>query len=578
MDLVYFAVVVSVLIFVHELGHFVWAKFFGVKVLMFSIGFGPKLVRIRGRETEYCIGLLPLGGFVKMLEENRQEPVLPEDKHRTFDSQAWWKRALIVMAGPAASILFPVILYVGVFAGESEFSPPTVGVVLPNHAAYGKLKPGDRVLEIDGVRISTFAELQRTVRMSPGVELSFKVFRDNKHVDVSITPDESSANRGLGIIDQIGSIGIKPHRPAPVVGIVDQSSPAYRAGLRTFDLITEVRGQPVSTFADLDKLIAENRGETVPVTYLRPTRVDSALGTLGDMYVYESGLAALTPESSGTNLPERTGMELADLYIADVDTRSPEYRAGMRTGDRVLAVDDMTLSTWSMYGEMMRASPLSARHVTWLRGGRKMSADVRLRVEELVNEYGAPPVPILGARNWQLTRPEESVGRPSLFRYALPTALDETADVIRFIVAGIEQIAKGELSLSTIGGPITVYDVIVQERQKGPSYLLWAMAVISINLGLINLLPIPALDGGHLLFLGIEAVSRRPVPLRVREVASLFGLIVLVVLMGLAVKNDVEKRWDIIAAKPTSWSDEQSGARSTERTRRGVDRADACVA
>ena len=107
MDIVYFAVVVSVLIFVHELGHFIWAKAFGVKVLMFSIGFGPKLLRIRGRETEYCVGILPLGGYVKMLEENRQEPVLPEDKHRTFEAQAPWKRAVIVMAGPAASILFP---------------------------------------------------------------------------------------------------------------------------------------------------------------------------------------------------------------------------------------------------------------------------------------------------------------------------------------------------------------------------------------------------------------------------------------------------------------------------------------
>src|SRR5204863_2862811 len=91
---VYFVVLVGVLIFVHELGHFVWAKIFGVKVLMFSIGFGPKIVRIRGRETEYCIGLFPLCGFVKMLEENRQEPVWPEDKHRTFDSQPLYKRAI----------------------------------------------------------------------------------------------------------------------------------------------------------------------------------------------------------------------------------------------------------------------------------------------------------------------------------------------------------------------------------------------------------------------------------------------------------------------------------------------------
>ena len=550
MDLVYFAIVVSVLIFVHELGHFVWAKIFGVKVLMFSIGFGPKIVRLRGRETEYCIGMLPLGGFVKMLEEKRQEPVLPEDKARTFEAQALWKRAIIILAGPAMSIVFPVLLYVGVFAGESEFAPPTIGVVVPGHAAWGKLLPGDRVLEIDGVRITTFLELQRTVRKSPGRELKLKVFRNNEHVDVTLTPDERIDEKALGIVEKVGSIGVGPHQPAAVIGILNKDSPAWRAGLRSFDVITEVRGQPVATYADLEKLLSENRGETVPVTYLRPARVENALGTLADLYVYESGLAALTPESSAGDLTERTGIEVADLYIANVEESSPEYRADIRPGDRLLSIDNVDVSSWAMYVEVMQSMPARAHTITWMRNDQRMTAAVQPRLETLADDYGQTPMrPMLGARNWTPRVPEKPVGRPSLFRYAFPSALDETVDVIRFIVVGIAQIARGELGLSTLGGPITVYDVIMQERQKGGSYLLWAMAIISINLGLINLLPIPALDGGHLVFLGIEAVVRRPVPLRVREVASLLGLCVLVVLMGLAVKNDVEKRWDIIAAQ-----------------------------
>jgi len=550
LDIVYFAIVVSVLIFVHELGHFFWAKLFGVKVLTFSIGFGPKIIRLRGRETEYCVGLLPLGGFVKMLEENRQEPVLPEDQARTFDAQPVYKRAIIVLAGPAMSILFPVLLYLAVLAGESDFTPPTVGVVLPNHAAYGLLEPGDRVLEVDGVRIGTFAELSRAVRKSPGTEMRLKVFRDNEHVEVRITPEERIEYRGLGLEDRVGAIGIKPRRPAAVVGIVDQRSQAFRAGLRTFDVITEVRGQPVSTYVDLEKLIAENRGETVPVTYMRPTRVPGALGQLSDLHVYSSGLVALTPETAGEGITERAGIELADLYVADVQPDSPEYRAGLRAGDRILSVDDVDVATWATYQERMSAAPLGPHKVAWRRGRERLSATVVLRDEILADELGSrPPQPVYGAQNWPLTVPEKPAGRPSIWNYALPAAIDETTDVIRFIVAGIQQIAEGELSLSTIGGPITVYDVIMQERQKGPSYLLWAMAVISINLGLINLLPIPALDGGHLLFLGIEALVRRPVPLRVRELLSLFGLIALVTLMGFALKNDVEHRWDILNAQ-----------------------------
>jgi regulator of sigma E protease len=549
-DLVYFAVFVSVLIFVHELGHFVWAKIFGVKVLTFSIGFGPRIVRIRGRETEYCIGLLPLGGFVKMLEENRQEPVWPEDKHRTFDAQPLYKRVIIVLAGPAMNLIFPVLLYLGVFASQTDFAPPTVGVVLPNHAAHNRLRPGDRILEIDGVRVTTFAEVQRAVHRSPGKELHLKVFRNNEVVDVSVTPDQRTEESVLGMIEKIGIIGVGPNRPAAVIGIGNPASPAYRAGLRTLDLVTEVRGTPVANFAELEKLLADNRGETVPVTYLRPKRVPDSLEPLAAAYVYESGLAALTPEAHGDSLVERTGIELAELYLADVVPDSPEHRAGMREGDRLEVIDHLPITSWSMYEQKMAELPLSTHTVEWTRNGEKMNGMIRLAVEVVADAQGARAAKAqVGARNWAPRVPEKSVGRPSLFRYALPSALDETWDVIRFIVVGIGKIAKGELSLSTIGGPITVYDVVVQQRQKGTSYLLWAMAVISINLGLINLLPIPVLDGGHLLFFCAEALSRRPVPLRVREVMSLIGLIALVVFMGIAVKNDIERRWDVIHAQ-----------------------------
>ncbi|MEM9694661.1 MAG: RIP metalloprotease RseP, partial [Myxococcota bacterium] len=457
----------SVLIFVHELGHFFWAKAFGVKVLTFCIGFGPKLVRLRGRETEYCLAALPLGGFVKMLEENRQDPVLPEDRHRTFDAQPVYKRAIIVLAGPAMSILFPVFLYVAVFAGEADFSPPTVGTVLPNHAAAGVLEPGDRILEVDGTRIGTFAELSRAVRKSPGRELRLKVFRDNTHVEVRITPEEHIEYRGLGLEDRVGAIGVKPRPPAAVVGIDDDRSQAYRAGLRTFDVITEVRGQPVQTFADLEALIDNNRGETTPVTYLRPVRVPRALGGLGDLHVYDSGLVALTPETRGEGITPRTGIEPADLYIADVNPNAPEYRAGIRAGDRIVSVDDVDVTTWATYRERMSVRPLTSHRVSWRRAGAAMSATFRLDEEALVaDDYDArPPEPIFGAKNWPLTVPHPPVGRPSLWNYALPAAVDEMTDVIRFIAAGLREIATGKLSLSTIGGPITVYDVVMQERQ-----------------------------------------------------------------------------------------------------------------
>lgn len=547
MDLLYFALLCSVLIFVHELGHFLWAKIFGVKVLTFSIGFGPKILRLRGRETEYCVGILPLGGFVKMLEENRQEPVMPEDQKRTFEAQALWKRVIIVMAGPAMNILFPVLLYFAVFVGETQFHPPTVGVVLPGHPAEGKLEPGDRILEVDGERIATFAEFHRIVSASPNKELKLKVFRANEHVEVTVIPEEKIIYKPLEIVDRVGEIGIKPSRPAAVVGISRPDSPAYRAGLRTFDLVTEVHGRPVKTYADLEVVLHDNRGETVPVTYLRPVMVPNALGGLADLAVYESGVAALTPEVGPGELTARTGIEPADLYVADVPEGSAEYNADLRPGDRITNVDNIEVTAWSMFRERLFASPDRPHVITWLRAGQRKSGTIELRREDWIDEYGEHrPRFFVRASNWSPVVPEPYVKNPSAIGFAFRSAVEETYDVVRFIVVGIVRIIEGKVSISTLGGPITVYDVVGEEGAKGVSYFVWAMAVISINLGLINLLPIPLLDGGHLLFFGFEAVLRRPLPLRVREIASLAGLVLLVVLMGVAFKNDVERRWDVI--------------------------------
>ncbi len=547
MDLLYFALLCSVLIFVHELGHFVWAKIFGVKVLTFSIGFGPKIVRLRGRETEYCIGLLPLGGFVKMLEENRQEPVLPEDRKRTFEAQSLWKRVIIVLAGPAMNVLFPVLLYFAVSVGETRFQPPTVGVVLPGHPAEGKLRPGDRILAVDGERIATFAELRRIVSQSPNKELKLTVFRDTEHVEVVVIPEEKTLVKPLEIVEKVGELGIKPNRPASVVGVTRTDSPAYRAGLRTFDLVTEVRGRPVKTFADLELSLRENHGETVPVTYLRPVPVRRALGGLLDMAVYEAGVAALTPEAAHGDLTARTGLEPAEMYVAEVPEGSAEWKAELRPGDRIIEVDQVEVTAWSMMIERLMARPDKPHVLTFLRGGQRKSGVIELRREDYLDEYAQHrPRFFVRIANWSPSVPEPYVDNPSRVSFALRSAVEDTYDVIHLIVVGIVRIAEGKVSISTLGGPITVYDVVGEEGKKGVSYFVWAMAVISINLGLVNLLPIPVLDGGHLLFFLFEAVLRRPLPLRVRELASLAGMMILIALMGIAFKNDVERRWDVI--------------------------------
>jgi regulator of sigma E protease len=200
-----------------------------------------------------------------------------------------------------------------------------------------------------------------------------------------------------------------------------------------------------------------------------------------------------------------------------------------------------------MFEERLLGPPLKGHAIRWMRDGRVQEAQIETS-RPIVTDDADLPSSRHGTtiHHWQPHVPARHEGRPSVLNYVLPSAVEETVEVIHFISVGLWKIARGELGLSTLGGPVTVYDVVMQERDKGPGYLLWAMAVISINLGLINLLPIPVLDGGHLVFFAAEATIRRPLPLRVREFASLVGFIMLVLLVGLALRNDVVRRWDVI--------------------------------
>jgi regulator of sigma E protease len=549
MDLLYFVILISALIFVHELGHYAWAKVFGVKVITFSLGFGPKILRLRGKETEYCIGLIPLGGFVKMLEETKADPVLPEDRKRTFESQALWKRVVIVFAGPIMNLIFPVVLYFSVFVGERNFLPPTIGIVLPGHAADGKLQAGDRVLSIDGEEIGTYAELARTVRKSPGRELLLKVFRQANYVEVPVTPEEVIERRELEMVERVGKLGIYPSLPRAVIGVPRPDSAAYRAGLRTFDVVILVGGKPIKRFVDLEAALRDNRGENMPVTYLRPRAVDGALGGLVDGAVYDPGVANLTPDPAAGDLYSRTGIELADLYAAVVPDAALR-QAGLMPGDKVTDLDDTPLLAWSVFRERLLSAPDQPHTLGWLRDGRRMSGTIQMRREQWTDDYGQHfDRYVMRTTHWIPSAAEPFVENPHAIRYALRNAFEETADVMRFILVGIVRVVEGRVSLSSLSGPITIYDVAGEAGARGTDYFVWAMALISINLGLLNLLPIPVLDGGHLLFFAIEGILRRPLPLRVREVASLVGMSFLFLLMGIAFKNDVDRKWDVIVGQ-----------------------------
>jgi len=563
-DPFYSILLVSILIFVHESGHFAFAKIFGVKVITFSIGFGPKIVRLRGKETEYCIGLLPLGGFVKMLEESKAgaEPILPEDRKRTFESQALWKRIVIVLAGPAMNILFPIVLYTSVFLEDRSFRPPTVGFVQPGKPADGKLVPGDRILSVDGHAVTSFPEVQSIVASRAGKLLHVVVERDGKQLDLMMTPaetdEEAEEDSGLEIVDRIGRLGFRPSFPSSVIGVPRTDSPAFRANLQTFDRITAINGRKIDRMIDLVDALYANKGENVVLSYMHPVDVPNALGGLCDIAVMEPRSAVITPlaktgettaddaNARAQDVLARTGIESAEMYAAYVPEGSSEYKAELRAGDRITTLDGIPQRSWEEMRTQLKETKDRMHELTWTRAGEAKSGTFSLRSETWEDELGPHVTYVFHTTHWVPNAPDAMVPNPHPLWYALRRGVEQTGSVVRFITVGFVRILQGRVSLSSVSGPITILDIAGQAGARGTLDFVWALAVISVNLGLINLLPIPVLDGGNLMFFALEGIRRCPVSLRVREVASLVGMTMLVLLMFVAFKNDVQKKWDVI--------------------------------
>jgi regulator of sigma E protease len=548
MTFLWFVLLVGVLIFVHELGHFVWAKVFGVKVLRFSLGFGPRLFGFTRGETEYVIAAIPLGGYVRLLGELPGDVVTKKDEGRSFAEQPLWRRVIIVLAGPVMNLAFPLLLYFVVFLGERDMSPPVIGTVLPGAPADGHLMPGDRVLAVDGSEVRTFYELMQRVEGSIDQPIELTLERRRQQVEAVVTPVRSTETRALGMTREVGRIGVSTRSPLAVIGIISPASPAASARLRSFDRVIAAGGRPIERFADLVEVLEPNRGGTVPITYLRPRRFDGGLENVLELSFYEPHVATLTPEPGPGSGVLRAGIESSDLYVAEVRAGSPEAAIGLRPGDRLLELDGEPIRLFASFVESLQTSEQTEHEITFRRADQVITRRLALEREQGETEFGERfDRYAIGITHWAPTTVEPPVPNPSPVSYAARESIAATWDMIELTVTSVVRLVQGRLSVRSLGGPLSILEGTQTAASGGPLDYLAFMAFISINLGLLNLLPIPLLDGGHLLFFVIEAISRRPLETRAREIASLVGFGVLVLLMVLAFKNDVERRWpDIV--------------------------------
>lgn len=545
MSIVYFLLLVGVLVSIHELGHFVAAKLLDVKVLRFSLGFGPAIARVAGRETEYQIGIVPLGGYVRLYGEDPAEPVADGDRHRSFSEKALWRRLVIVFAGPAANLLCPLVIYFFFFYGHTVVPAAVIGDTFAGGpAAAAGLAPGDRVLDIDGKPVRYWEDLERTVATQAGKSLKFKVRRGSREFDTYVMPRQVTMRERNGVRTEQGMIGVSQAPFRAQVGVLDTRSAAAQAGLQTGDLVISVGGESVGSWGELSAALARN-AKRAQVAYLRPHR--TGLGA-AEVKIFAPDAAYLVPDFRTNPDGSReivTGLVSAEFFVAAVEPGSPAERTGLRPGDLIATLDGKPVTHWLQFDQALQADPGRAFALAWLRPGAGGGATDHVGVlqqerRHLEDEYGHDYQRLVfGATNDFRPGQGEMVPIEGRFVYAAGHAASRTGATISEMVRGFVSIIGGHMPRDNVGGPIMMYRIASVSGAKGWDYFLLMIALISVNLGLINLLPIPILDGGHLVVFAIEGVRRRRLSPRMREAVVLAGLAVIVSLTVLALRNDI---------------------------------------
>lgn len=449
MDILYkalaFIVAIGILVTVHEFGHFWVARRVGVRVLRFSVGFGRPLLRRVGRDgTEYVVAAIPLGGYVKMLDE-REGEVVPGDRDRAFNRKPLWARNAVVVAGPAFNFLFAIAAYWLVFVGGTTEMRPLIGPVAESSpAAQAGFTEGDEVVAVGGSPTPTWGRVLLTLLDEGMGEHDLPVTVEG--VDGSerqLSLDVAAAGQLGEEPDVLGSLGLEPYVPEiePVIGETVAGGPAAEAGLQSGDRIARIDGEPVEDWMAAVEAIRSRPGQTVEM-------------------VIRNGAG------------ERT------LSV-------PLERVETETG------------TIGRIGARPEVDPA-------------LYEDLRREVR-----YG----------------PLESVGR----------ATGATWEMTSLTLRMMWKMVIGEASVKNLSGPLNIADFAGQSASLGLAQFLKFLAVVSVSLGVLNLLPVPILDGGHLLYNTIEWVRGRPLSEYAQGVGVQIGLIMLVMLMSVAFYNDLTR-------------------------------------
>ncbi|MEO6951050.1 MAG: site-2 protease family protein [Polyangia bacterium] len=552
MALLWFLLLIGPLVCLHELGHLVTARLLGIGVLSISFGMGKKLLSATWGGTEWSIRLFPIGGYVHLLGEREGDTVSAANRRASFAERPPWQRLAVIMGGPAANILCAIPLFFAIYARHQTALASEIGTVFPGFpAAEADLRPGDRVVAVDGEPVRYWEELNQRVLLSPGRELKLTIERQGgPPLEKYVRPREHLSPEAASSDAPVGLIGIAPHRRLPQIGIVSERSPAGLAGMKTFDVVLAIQGRPAESLSDLEPLVSPRSGGMLVVSYVRPANSlgFAAVGRLepAEATVVPSLDPILASPIPGADERDRklvlgkgrydAGVRPADLFVYDVEVGSVASGIGLLRGDQLLRLDDNALGSWELFERALEERPTAEHEIAWFRPGSGAVQHARFTLRADGSDSRALH---FGAVGPQALEPGRVIEVDHRIPRALGRAIERTVSISLLIARTLVGIITGSVGSSAIGGPIRLVAAAGEAAQQGGDPFLAMAALVSLNLGLINLLPLPLLDGGQAALVLVEGLAGREVSARTRRRATLIGLVILVAILLFASWNDL---------------------------------------
>jgi regulator of sigma E protease len=528
----------GILILVHEAGHFLVGRVLGIGVETFSVGFGPKIFSIRRTGTTYQLCLIPLGGFVKFYGSVPTEDVPDIARGKEFWRAKPWVRFLTVAAGPVANILLAMLAYFSLATAGIPYIESTIGFIRADSPAYeAGLQPGDRILSIGGRSVDTWAEMERIISRSPKQNLLMEAERSGVTRTVEIKPASES-----GFLDgekkPVGRIGIAAVRVLPIIAVVDRTSPAAQAGFRTGDRVVAV-----STSAD-SKIEVQYYDQLVDFIFgaLSSGQSDISLwlSSSSEEVAESELLLPLTGLSVETkDLTKALGLRDGQLLIADPQ----RYKDQLRGGDLIVAVNEKPILSQFDLAEFLRDYREPTLKLSLVREGEYLDLPIQLEPITVDLPEGTE------TRYRMLVEFREAYQAPPVhyhqygFGEAISYGVSETWAQSKMLFSILGRLITGNISLATMGGPILIAKVAGDAAKQGWQTFVNTLALISINLAVVNLVPIPVLDGGQIVLILTEAVKRRPLSMRSIENYQRLGFVMVMALMVLVFYNDLNRFW-----------------------------------